>query len=43
MEKALEIIVENNIHRVFVVDNHRKPIAVISLCDILRKFWENGY
>jgi len=40
MEKALEIIVENNIHRVFVVDNHRKPIAVISLCDILRKFWE---
>jgi len=43
MEKAMEIIVENNIHRVFVVDNDQNPIAVISLCDILRKFWETAH
>jgi len=42
MEKAMETLVENNIHRVFVVDNHRKPIAVISLCDILRKLYETA-
>jgi len=42
MEKALEIIVENNVHRVFVTDGTAKPIAVISLCDILRKFWESA-
>jgi len=40
MEKAMDTLVENNIHRVFVVDAHRKPIAVISLCDILRKLHE---
>jgi len=39
MEKAMETLVENNIHRVFVVDSHRQPIAVISMCDILRKLY----
>jgi len=42
MEKAMETLVENNIHRVFVVDAHKKPIAVISLCDILRKLYETA-
>jgi CBS domain-containing protein len=40
MTAALGTLVENNVHRIFVVDDHQKPIAVISLCDVLGKFWE---
>jgi len=30
--------VENNVHRIYVIDNQRKPVFVISLSDILSQF-----
>jgi len=42
MEKVFELIVSEGIHRVFVIDSKMKPIAVISLCDILRRFLESS-
>jgi len=38
MGTVLAMIVTNHTHRVFVVDDFQKPLAVISLCDVLQHF-----
>jgi len=38
MEEVLQQIVSNGVHRVFVVDDNKKPMDVISLRDILVQF-----
>jgi len=42
LENVLEAIVDNHIHRVFLVDNEKKPIGVISLSDIIMLFKTNN-
>jgi len=37
LETAIQKLAENNIHHIFVVDENKKPIGVISLKDILRE------
>jgi len=38
LEEVLRQIVSNGVHRVFVVDDNKKPMDVISLRDILVQF-----
>jgi len=39
LETALEKIIKENIHRIFVVDSHDKPVNVLSLGDIIGLDW----
>jgi hypothetical protein len=34
--QVMELLVQNAIHRVYVVDGHRHPIGIITATDILR-------
>lgn len=35
LETAIRLLSENHIHRIYIVDENRKPIGVMSLKDIL--------
>jgi len=35
IESALKKFEENHVHRIFVVDDHKKPIGIVTLKDIL--------
>jgi len=37
LDKVITTLLENKIHRVFIVDNYKKPIGVISFGDVLEK------
>jgi CBS domain containing-hemolysin-like protein len=37
MSQVLKLVSEQRVHRVFVVDDKKKPIGVISLTDILEQ------
>ncbi len=36
LEQVLQQLVEHHIHRVYVVDDDRKPIGIVSLTDVLK-------
>ncbi len=40
MGRVLSIVVENKIHRVFIVDDQQRPTGVISLRDIIARVLE---
>jgi len=42
MSTILELTSTKHIHRVFLVDEKQKPVAVISLCDILARLLEHS-
>ncbi len=43
LSHVLDLFIRHKVHRVFVVDEHSKPLTVISLCDFIAALWLEKY